>query len=139
MKLVVQPVPYIIAGDASGTIRGRDWSRVKEQYADRVIEQVTTDYIPDLSENILRRAVLSPVDLEKRLSSAVRGTMMHGAVSLYQTGAMRPIPGMGRYKSPVDNVYLCGSGSHPGGGVSMAPGRNAAREIYRDMALTFPA
>jgi phytoene dehydrogenase-like protein len=56
-----------------------------------------------------------------------------------QQGARRPIPETGRYKSPVSNVYLCGSGSHPGGGVSMAPGRNAARVICHDLALPFPA
>ena len=55
----------------------------------------------------------------------------------YQSGAMRPIPEMGHYRSPVDNVYLCGSGSHPGPGVSMAPGRNAAQTIYSDLNLDF--
>jgi beta-carotene ketolase (CrtO type) len=138
MKLVVIPVPYVIAGDADGTIHGHEWQQVKEQYAARVIEQMTADYIPDLKEKIACRVVLSPVDLEARLSSAVRGTTMHGAVPPYQTGAMRPAPGMGRYKSPVENVYLCGSGSHPGGGVSMAPGRNAAQVIYHDTAMNFP-
>ena len=138
MKLVVQPVPYLIAGDASGTINGTTWQEVKERYADRVIDQLNEDYIPDLRENIACRLVHSPIDLETLLPSTTHGTVTHGAFLPYQVGAMRPIPEMGRYKSPVGNVYLCGSGSHPGGGVSMAPGRNAAQVIYRDLSLTFP-
>jgi beta-carotene ketolase (CrtO type) len=57
----------------------------------------------------------------------------------YQTGSMRPIAEMGNYRSPVENVYLCGSGSHPGPGVSMVPGRNAAEAIYSDLDLDFRA
>ena len=138
MKLVVQPVPYVIAGDASGTISGTTWQEVKERYADRVIRQLSEDYIPDLRDNIACRVVHSPVDLETLLPSTVHGTVTHGAFLPYQLGAMRPVAEMGYYKSPIDNVYLCRSGSHPGGGVSMAPGRNAAQAIYRDLSLTFP-
>ena len=138
MKFVVQPVPYVISGDAGNTIDGRSWGQVKEVFADRVIGQFTADYIPDLSRKIVHRTVLSPIDQETLLPSAVRGTTMHGAFLPYQSGAMRPIPEMGRYRTPVENVYLCGSGSHPGGGVSMAPGRNAAQVICRDLSLTFP-
>ena len=138
MKLLVQPVPYLIAGDASGTISGNTWDEVKERYADHVIDQLSEDYIPDLRDNIACRVVHSPVDLETLLPSTPHGTIMHGAFLPYQVGAMRPIPEMGSYKSPIGNVYLCGSGSHPGGGVSMAPGRNAAQVIYRDLSLTFP-
>jgi len=61
----------------------------------------------------------------------------NGAFVAYQVDAMRPIPEMGRYRSPVANVYLCGSGSHPGPGVTLAPGRNAAQAIYRDLGLNF--
>jgi phytoene dehydrogenase-like protein len=57
----------------------------------------------------------------------------------YQSGAMRPTPDFAGYRSPVENVYLCGSGSHPGAGVSMAPGRNAAQVICRDLGLDFQA
>jgi phytoene dehydrogenase-like protein len=71
------------------------------------------------------------------MPSAPRGTNTHGAFVPYQMGAMRPIPEMGNYKSPVTNVYLCGSGSHPGPGVTMAPGRNAAQVIYQDLGLDF--
>jgi phytoene dehydrogenase-like protein len=134
MKLVVQPVPYLIAGDAAGSISGTTWRVVKERYADRVIDQLSEDYVPDLRHHIACRVVQSPVDLETLLPSAPRGTTTHGAFLPYQVGAMRPIPEMGRYRSPVGNLYLCGSGSHPGGGVSMAPGRNAARDLPRSGA-----
>ncbi len=138
MKLVVQPVPYLIEGDAAATIRGATWEEVKGSFADRVIDQLSADYIPDLRQRIECRVVHSPVDVETRLPSSPRGTLMHGAFLPYQAGAMRPIPELGQYRSPVDNLYLCGSGSHPGGGVSMAPGRNAAQVIHRELGLNFP-
>ncbi len=139
MKFVVQPVPYLIRGDAAGVIPGTDWHAVKEALADRVIDQTCEHYIPDLRRRIASRVVHSPVDLQARLPSARHGTMTHGAFLPYQAGALRPIPEMGLYKSPVGNVYLCGSGSHPGGGVSMAPGRNAAQVICSDRSLAFPS
>jgi beta-carotene ketolase (CrtO type) len=135
MKLVVQPVPYVIKGDAARRIREADWSEAKEPFADRVVDLITRDYIPDLRDKIVKRVVQSPRDLEKRLPSAIQGTNTHGAFLPYQIGAMRPIPEMGNYRSPVANVYLCGSGSHPGPGVTMAPGRNAAQVIYRDLGI----
>jgi beta-carotene ketolase (CrtO type) len=137
MKLVVQPVPYVIKGDAAGSIREANWDTAKEPFADRVIELISRNYIPDLREKIVKRVVHSPQDIEKRLPSALQGTNSHGAFLPYQIGAMRPIPEMGNYRSPIANVYLCGSGSHPGPGVTMAPGRNAAQIIYRDLGLDF--
>jgi beta-carotene ketolase (CrtO type) len=136
-KFVVLSVPYEIKGDATGRISGRDWDQVKEEYADYLIDMITADYMPDLKAKILKRVAHSPLDLERKLSSAVRGTICHGARLPYQTGSMRPLPELGQYRTPVKNVYLCGSGSHPGPGVSMAPGRNAAREIYSDLNLDF--
>jgi phytoene dehydrogenase-like protein len=139
MKLVVQPVPYEIRGDASGRITARHWDEVKEQYADHVVELLTAHYIPDLKRKTLKRVVHSPLDLERMFPSTVHGTITHGAFLPYQSGALRPLPGLGQYRSPVPNVYLCASGSHPGGGVSMAPGRNAAQVIYADLGLDFSA
>jgi phytoene dehydrogenase-like protein len=137
MKLVVQPVPYIIKGDASDRIRERNWKEVKEPFADRITNLLAEAYIPDLRERIVKRVVYSPQDLEKILPSALQGTLTHGALVPYQIGAMRPIPEIGNYRSPIANVYLCGSGTHPGPGVTMAPGRNAAQIIYRDLGLDF--
>jgi phytoene dehydrogenase-like protein len=138
-KFVVLGVPYEIKGDATGRIDGRSWDEVKEQYADYLIDTITADYIPNLKEKLLKRVVHSPLDLERKLSSAVLGTISHGAMLPYQSGSMRPIPELGHYRSPVPNVYLCGSGTHPGAGVSMAPGRNAAQIIYKDLQLDFQA
>jgi Phytoene dehydrogenase and related proteins len=77
------------------------------------------------------------VDISRRIISAVRGTLGQGAFVPYQSGALRPIPELGQYRTPVANVYLCSSGSHPGPGVSMAPGRNAAQVIFGDLGLDF--
>lgn len=137
MKLVIQPIPYHIKGDAAGQIKGTDWDDVQEPFADRVIDHLTRQYIPGLSESILKRVVHSPVDIERLLPSALEGTNTHGAFLPYQVGGMRPIPELGGYRSPVSNVYLCGSGSHPGPGITMAPGRNAAQVIYDDLGINF--
>lgn len=138
-KFVVLGVPYRIGGDATGRVSSRDWDTAKEQYADYLIDMIATEYLPGLKERILKREVHSPLDLERKLSSAVRGTICHGAMLPYQMGAMRPIPELGEYRSPVPNVYLCGSGTHPGAGVSMGSGRNAAQVIYKDLGLDFRA
>jgi phytoene dehydrogenase-like protein len=129
MKFVVLNVPYTITGDATGRVAGRTWDEASERYADYLIELITANYIPDLQSKILKRVVHSPVDIARRITSAVHGTLGHGAFVPYQRGALRPIPELGEYRSTVPNVFLCGSGSHPGPGVSMAPGRNAAQCI----------
>jgi phytoene dehydrogenase-like protein len=134
---VFKLLQYRITGDAAGRITERNWSVVKEPFADYVIDFLTRDHIPDLQDKILKRVVHSPEDIETMLSSALQGTNSHGAFVPYQIGAMRPIPEMGHYQSPVANVYLCGSGSHPGPGVTMAPGRNAARLIYGALGIEF--
>jgi phytoene dehydrogenase-like protein len=135
MRFVVHSVPYAIKGDATGRIRGRTWDEARDPYADYLIDLITENYIPDLKSKILRRVAHSPIDLATTITSAVRGTIGHGAYLPYQHGALRPIPELGRYKTPVPNVYLCGSGSHPGPGVSMAPGRNAASVVLDDLGL----
>jgi phytoene dehydrogenase-like protein len=137
MKFVVLSVPYVITGDATGKIAARTWDEAREPYADYLIELITRDYIPDLKAKILKRVAHSPVDISRRIISAVRGTLGQGAFVPYQSGALRPIPELGQYRTPVANVYLCSSGSHPGPGVSMAPGRNAAQVIFRDLGLDF--
>jgi len=137
MKLVVQPVPYRIMRDAAGRIQGREWDEMKEPFADRTIELIERGYIPDLADRIVKRVVHSPLDIEKMLPSALEGTNSHGAYLPYQVGRMRPIPEMGGYRSPISNVYLCGSGSHPGPGVTLAPGRNASQVIYKDLGIDF--
>jgi phytoene dehydrogenase-like protein len=139
MKFVVLSVPYIITADATGRIDGRTWRDVREPYADYLIDLITKNYIPDLKAKILKSVAHSPVDISRKITSAVRGTLGHGAFLPYQNGSLRPIPELGEYKTPVPNVYLCCSGSHPGPGVSMAPGRNAAQIIFADLGLDFTA
>lgn len=138
IKLVAHFVPYKVAGDAAGKIAGTDWDAIKNVYADRIIDYATEVFLPGLKDRIVSRSVQSPVDMERRIKSAVHGTHQHGAYLPYQIGAMRPIPELGSYRSPLANVYLCGAGSHPGSGVTMAPGRNAARVICGDLGLAFP-
>jgi len=138
MKFVVHYVPWEISGDATGRVRGRTWDEAKEAYADHIIDWLSDGTLPGLRERITRRVVHSPLDLQRRLPSAVHGTHQHGAFVPYQHGSMRPIPELGQYRAPVGNVYLCGAGSHPGSGVSMGPGRNAAQAICQDLGLPFP-
>jgi len=137
MKFVVLSVPYVITGDATGKVQRRTWHEAREPYADYLIDLITANYIPDLKAKILKRVAHSPVDISRKIISAVRGTLGHGAFLPYQSGSLRPIPELGQYKTPVPNVYLCSSGSHPGPGVSMAPGRNAAQVIFGDLGLDF--
>jgi len=137
MKFVVLSVPYVITGDATGRVPARTWDEAREAYADYLIDLITANYIPDLKAKILKRVAHSPVDISRKIVSAVRGTLGQGAFLPYQTGSLRPIPELGHYKTPVPNVYLCSSGSHPGPGVSMAPGRNAAQVICDDLGLDF--
>jgi phytoene dehydrogenase-like protein len=137
MKFVVLSVPYVITGDATGKIPARTWDEAREPYADYLIDLITANYIPDLKPKMLKRVAHSPVDISRKIISTVRGTLGQGAFLPYQSGSLRPIPELGQYKTPVPNVYLCSSGSHPGPGVSMAPGRNAAQVILGDLGLDF--
>jgi beta-carotene ketolase (CrtO type) len=138
-KFVVLGVPYDIRGDATGRVAGRTWDEAREPYADYLMDMIDRDYLPGINARVLRRTAHSPVDLERKLTTAVRGTIGHGAMVPYQMGFMRPIPELAHYRSPVENVYLCASGNHPGPGVSMGPGRNAATVICADLGLAFPS
>jgi phytoene dehydrogenase-like protein len=112
---------------------GRSWEdeREKETFADLVIETVTR-HAPNFKAAVLGRQVLSPLDLERRFGM-VDGDIFHGALSLDQLFSCRPQLGYADYRMPLPGLYLCGSGAHPGGGVTGAPGHNAAAEIIRDL------
>lgn len=138
MKFIVHFVPYRVTGDGAGKITGTDWSQIKERYADSILEWIDDAFLPGIRKRIVARSVQSPVDYERRMRSAVQGTHQHGAFLPYQVGGFRPIPEFADYRSPVANVYLCGAGSHPGSGITMGPGRNAAEAICGDLKLTFP-
>jgi phytoene dehydrogenase-like protein len=138
IKFLILSVPYQLKTGNYREIGISEWESVKDHYADQIIEMINHDYIPNLKDVILKKVVFSPIDYEKRPINSIRGTLSCGAVLPYQSGWMRPIPQLGNYKIPsIPNVYLCGSGSHPGPGVSMAPGRNAAQVILKDLGFDF--
>lgn len=112
---------------------GRTWADPgeKEAFADRVVATVTR-HAPNFAASILARQVLSPLDLEERFG-LVDGDIFHGQLSLDQLWAARPVLGAADYRLGVPGLYLCGSGAHPGGGVTGLPGRNAAREMLADL------
>ncbi len=118
----VNSQPYTLA---EGT-----WDQIKERRADEVIAQLA-EHFPNLPGAIEHRQVLSPLDLE-RLLGLSGGHALHGEMAPDQLLFMRPVRGYGDYRTPVRDLYLCGAGTHPGGGVTGANGRNAAREILRD-------
>ncbi len=112
---------------------GRTWSdpAEKERFADIVIDTVTRHAL-NFQGAVVARQVLSPLDLERRFG-LVDGDIFHGQLGLDQLFSTRPILGAARYRMPIPGLYLCGSGAHPGGGVTGVPGHNAAREILRDL------
>ena len=109
---------------------GRNWDEAREQAADLIIDTVTR-HAPNFRASIVARQILSPLDLE-RTFGLVDGDIFHGRMSLDQLWSARPMLGHGAYRAPVAGLYLCGSGAHPGGGVTGAPGHNAARAILAD-------
>ena len=110
--------------------RGRCWDEAREDAADTVIETVN-QYAPNFKASVIARQIHSPLDLERKFG-LVDGDIFHGRLSLDQMFSARPALGMADYRMPVRGLYLCGSGAHPGGGVTGAPGHNAAREILND-------
>lgn len=108
-----------------------DWKKIREPAADMVIATVT-QYAPNFRTSVLGRRVLSPLDLEQRFG-LVGGDIFHGALTLDQLWSARPLLGHGAYRGPIKGLYMCSAGTHPGGGVTGAPGHNAAREIVRDL------
>ena len=111
-------------------LRHDDWDTIKDARADAAIAQIA-DVFPKLPDLIEHRQVLSPLDLE-RLIGLTGGHALHGDMSPDQLLFMRPVRGYADYRTPVPGLYLCGAGTHPGGGVTGANGRNAAREVLRD-------
>ena len=109
---------------------GRSWDEAKAEFADLVIDTVNA-HAPNFKASVLGRQILSPLDLERRFG-LIDGDIFHGQLSLDQLFSARPVLGYADYRMPVANLYLCGSGAHPGGGVTGLPGRNAARQIIGD-------
>ncbi len=109
---------------------GESWDAHREAVADLMIETVN-EHAPNFKASVLGRQIMSPLDLE-RTFGLIGGDIFHGALSLDQIFSARPMLGYGNYRGPLPGIYMCGSGTHPGGGVTGAPGHNAAREILID-------
>jgi phytoene dehydrogenase-like protein len=109
---------------------GESWDAHRETVADLMIDTVNR-YAPNFKASVLGRQINSPLDLE-RTFGLIGGDIFHGALTLDQMFSARPMLGYGNYRGPLHGLYMCGSGTHPGGGVTGAPGHNAAREVIGD-------
>ena len=119
----VQYVPY--------TLVDGNWEEQREPLGDRVVE-IIGRYAPNVPGAVIARRVYTPLDLEE-VFGITEGNIFHGDINLEQLFFMRPLPGWSQYRTPVGRLYLCGAGTHPGGGVTGAPGYNAAHRIISDL------
>lgn len=117
----VQYLPY--------SLENGSWSELRETLGDRVTELIG-EFAPNVPDAVIARKTYTPLDLEETFG-ITEGNIFHGDISLEQMFFMRPLPGWAHYRTPIDNLYLCGAGTHPGGGVTGAPGYNAAHAILR--------
>jgi phytoene dehydrogenase-like protein len=116
---------------------GKSWDDHRDEVADLMIATVDR-YAPGFAASVIGRQILSPLDLERQFS-LLGGDIFHGALTLNQLFSARPMLGHADYRGPLKGLYHCGSGAHPGGGVTGAPGHNAARVILRDHRALFGA
>jgi phytoene dehydrogenase-like protein len=123
MSVYVQYTPY--------RLKEGDWPSRREEVGDAVL-RLLEEYAPGIGRLVLHRQTLTPVDLE-RTYGLTGGHPGHGEPALDQLFVARPLLGWGRYRAPVDGLYLCGAGAHPGGGVTGGPGANAAREMLKEL------
>ncbi len=112
---------------------GRSWDDEREAAADLIIDTVNA-HAPNFKASVIGRQIHSPRDLERKFG-LIGGDIMHGHMTLDQLWAARPVLGHGDYRSPIKGLYMCGAGTHPGGGVTGAPGHNAAHEILKDRSV----
>ena len=122
MSCFVQYAPYHLK---EGT-----WDEKREDFGDTVIKTLA-EYAPNLPDIILHRQVLTPLDIERRFGLS-EGNIFQGELSLEQLFFLRPVPGWAQYRTPIRNLYMCGSATHPGGGIMGAPGLNAAKTILKE-------
>lgn len=127
MSIHAQFAPY--------KLKSGDWNSRREELGDTIIETLSA-YAPKLRELIVGRQVLTPLDLEETYG-LTGGHIHHGEMSLDQLFAFRPIIGWANYRTPIKGLYMCGAGTHPGGGVTGAPGLNASREIIKYLKRNF--
>ena len=122
MSCFVQYAPY--------NLKEGNWDDKRDEFGDTVINTIA-EYAPNLREIILHRQVLTPLDIERRFGLS-EGNIFQGELSLEQLFFLRPVPGWAQYRTPIRNLYMCGSATHPGGGIMGAPGLNAAKKILRE-------
>jgi phytoene dehydrogenase-like protein len=122
LSCFVQYAPY--------KLREGSWDEKREAFGDAVVDTIA-EYAPNIRNIILHRQVLTPLDLEREWSLS-EGNIFQGELSLEQLFFLRPVPGWARYRTPLRSLYMCGSATHPGGGIMGAPGRIAALEILKD-------
>lgn len=122
MSMYVQYAPY--------KLKNGDWNLRREEFADHAVNMLA-NYSPNIKELIVARQTITPRDLEETYGLS-GGHIHHGEQSLDQFFTFRPLIGWAQYRSPIKGLYLCGSGTHPGGGLTGGPGANAAREIIKD-------
>ena len=123
MSIFVQYAPYHLKDGPES------WEQQRDNFGDAVVDTLA-EYIPNLKDIILHRYVVSPWDLEQTYG-LTEGNIFHGELSLEQLGFLRPVPGWSDYETPVRNLWMCGSGTHPGGGIMAAPGALCARKLLR--------
>ena len=122
MSIFVQYVPYQVNGG---------WTAEKRDAFGDTVVNTLAEYAPNIRQIIRHRQVVTPLDLEREWSLS-EGNIFQGELTLEQLFFLRPAPGWAQYRTPVDNLYMCGSATHPGGGIMGAPGRNAAMRILAD-------
>jgi phytoene dehydrogenase-like protein len=127
MSIYMQYAPYQLKGDWPKC----DWNEQRNALGQTVV-QTLAQYAPNLPELILARQVITPLDLEEKYG-LTGGQIFHGDLALDQFFTMRPLLDWARYRTPIQNLYLCGSGTHPGAGLTGGSGANAAREILKNL------
>jgi phytoene dehydrogenase-like protein len=130
MSCFVQYAPYDLRDQGSGVRDPGLWDSQREAFGDAVIDAIA-DYAPNIRDIILHRQVLTPLDIE-RTFGLTEGNIFQGELTLEQLFFLRPVPGWARYATPIDRLYMCGSATHPGGGIMGAPGKNAAERILKE-------
>jgi phytoene dehydrogenase-like protein len=135
MSCFVQYAPYDLRRDPGTGNREPDplyWDEQRDAFGDAVINAIA-EYAPNIKDIILHRQVLTPLDIE-RTFGLTEGNIFQGELTLEQLFFLRPVPGWARYATPINRLYMCGSATHPGGGIMGAPGKNAAERIIREVS-----
>src|ERR1700681_1840637 len=127
LSCFVQYAPYKLAEG--------NWDDQREAFGDTVVDTIA-EHAPNIKKVIVARQVLTPLDLEREFG-LTQGNIFQGELSLEQLFFLRPVPGWAYYRTPIDNLYMCGSATHPGGGIMGAPGRIASQVILKDWSKGF--